>query len=155
MNPHRQHAAIDPTQLPHGEGFRCVTAVDDVRVAENGSTHGTGRWDLTGDERFFADHFPGRPVLPGVLLIESLAQFSGLVHYASDPSSGTTHAGIASVDVRLLKPVTPPARIVLETTSQETAGSLTRFAVSALVDGKRVARGSIFLTVWDAESPKP
>jgi 3-hydroxyacyl-[acyl-carrier-protein] dehydratase len=136
----------DPGRLPHGPGFRFVTAVDKRQVSEDGASQGTGRWELTGEESFFSDHFPQRPILPGVLLIESLAQFSGLIHFASVEGIGRPDVGIASVDVRLLRPVMPPATLILQATSRETAGPLTRFDVSASVDGKRVARGSLHLT---------
>jgi len=135
-----------PEQLPHGPGFRFITAVDERKLLEDGATKGRGRWELSGEEAFFKDHFPDRPILPGVLLIEALAQFSGLIHFASNEDEHHPDVGIASVDVRLLRPVVPPATLILETTSRESAGPLTRFDVSASVDGKRAARGSLHLT---------
>ncbi|MEM9296061.1 MAG: 3-hydroxyacyl-ACP dehydratase FabZ family protein [Planctomycetota bacterium] len=135
---------IDPAVLPHGAGFRFVTRVDERHVDPDGATRGRGAWVLTGEEAFFRDHFPTRPVLPGVLLIEALAQFSGLVHFADQDTPG--QVGLAAVDVRLVRPVLPPTEVRLVTASRESAGPLTRFEVSALVDGAKVARGSLHLT---------
>ena len=72
---------MEPTDLlPHRPPFLFVseiTAVDPGKSA-------TGRWHLSGDEEFFAGHFPGRPTLPGVLMVESLAQLGGIAVLA-DP----------------------------------------------------------------------
>ena len=135
-----------PSMLPHGEGFRFVTAVTQRQAISEGVMRGKGYWQLTGDEPFFKDHFPGNPIVPGVLLIEALAQFSGLVYFEHDPATGPVQAGIAKADVVLKRPVLPPARIEMESENRDAAGPLTCFVVSAHVDGRVVARGEILLT---------
>ena len=61
--------------LPHGVEFRFV----DELVALEPGVAGEGRYRVRGDEAFLAGHFPGRPMMPGVILAEAVAQLAGVV----------------------------------------------------------------------------
>lgn len=73
------HAAL--STLPHGPAFRFIDALDELVPGRSGSAS----YLLRGDEAFLAGHFPDAPLMPGVLLIEAIAQLGGVIAQ-SDPA---------------------------------------------------------------------
>ncbi len=129
-------------RLPHGPAFRFVSRVTSLVPGVGG----TAIWHLDGQEAFFESHFPGHPLVPGVLMTEALAQLSGIVGFADPAGHGPSKpAHLAHTDVRYLKPVEPPVDIELHAQLDKTLGDLKQFSVQAKVDGQTVAEGHISL----------
>lgn len=134
-------AAPAPTDwlqfLPHQPPFRFVSRVISIEPGVSGH----GAWDISGQEAFFAGHFPGNPIVPGVLIGEALAQFSGIV----GPDNGSKSGKLAQIDIRFEQAVKPPAEIVLKSKLLRAMGGLQQFEVSAECAGQVVARGNLTL----------
>jgi 3-hydroxyacyl-[acyl-carrier-protein] dehydratase len=137
--------AADPlASLPHRPPFRFLTRV----VALEAGRSGRGQWDVTGDEAFLQGHFPGRPLVPGVLIAEAMAQLAGIVAFSGDaPSSSAAArpAALAHVDVRFRSAVEPPATVDLRATLARSVGAVHMFDVDASVGDRNVARGALAL----------
>ena len=133
------------SKLPHRTPFVFVDSI--VSISENVIQ---ASWTVNEGDPIFQGHFPGDPIVPGVLLIESLAQTAGLVLIARDPDRN--HAGmLVHSDVRFRLPVRPPSIILLTATDDGSFGSVHRFSVAAHVGNVLVADGTLALSV---ENPK-
>ena len=132
----------DPlTLLPHGEPFRFVSRLERLQEGVDAS----GVWSVSGQEAFFAGHFPKRPLVPGVLLAEALAQLSGLIGPHTDGEVAWTEGKLAHVDIRFERAVSPPAEIVLYSRLAGAIGPLQLFEVSASLGSQTLARGTLSL----------
>lgn len=136
-------ATADPAQmlanLPHQPPFRFVTRLTTITPMSRGS----GAWEMTGEEAFFAGHFPGQPLVPGVLISEALAQLAGLV--GTDPAGPHRPGRLAHIDVRFRQPVAPPATLMLHASLTQSVEALQHFDVRAEHDGTLVAEGQLTL----------
>lgn len=124
-------------RLPHRDPFRFLSKVTHIKESESGE----GVWEVKGDEPFLAGHFPGEPLVPGVLIAEAMAQLSGLIG-----PEGSKQGKLVHVDVRFDRPVAPPAQIVLRSRILRGVGALQQFETSATVGNVAVARGMITLS---------
>lgn len=132
----------DPlTVLPHRAPFRFLTAITELEPG----IRAEGQWTVAGDEPFLAGHFPGRPLIPGALIAEAMAQLAGIVVFSARQQGSECSATVAHFDVRFRRPVTPPARIVLRARLDRSMDALHRFDVEAVCGEQAIADGSIVL----------
>ncbi len=126
--------------LPHGLSFRFVDRVLEIVPA----TRVVTLKNVTCGDPHLQDHFPGNPIMPGVLLIEAMAQTAGLL--LPEGSS----AVLAQIkEARFRRPVVPGDQVRLEAERLGGLGGLHRFSVRASVDGAAVADAEIILAVRD------
>lgn len=139
--------------LPHRPPFRFIS--DNIRF--EGVDQATADWRVAGDEPILEGHFPGAPVVPGVLVGEALAQLSGLIvvrrlssgEGAFSPQSGK----LAHMDMRFPATIVPPATIQLSAALSRVFGNLWQFECVATCGGAPVARGTLALAISPDGSP--
>jgi 3-hydroxyacyl-[acyl-carrier-protein] dehydratase len=133
--------SFDPISfgLPHREPF---IFIDQITAIEPGQT-ATCAKTFAASEPFFRGHFPGNPVVPGVLLTEALAQTAGIA--AGTPSKQKSYRLSAIKLMKFLRAVPPDAQLTLRATKTGEVGGLLQFQVTALAENQAVAEGVIVL----------
>lgn len=122
------------TYLPHRYPFLLVDRVTEV---EKGRFI-AGYKNVSVNEPFFTGHFPGRPIMPGVLILEAMAQMSGILGFVTNdrkPEDGVIHYFAGSDKVRFKKPVVPGDQLRLESRLLADKHGIWKFECRALVDG--------------------
>ncbi|MEY2570404.1 MAG: 3-hydroxyacyl-[acyl-carrier-protein] dehydratase [Acidimicrobiaceae bacterium] len=129
--------------LPHRPPFLFVDEVLEVIPGVSAR----GRWHLTGDEAFFAGHFPGRPTLPGVLMVEALAQL-GAVALLSDERYAGKLPLFGGIDkARFRAQVVPGDTLELEATMDKLGSSAGRGSGVARIGDKVACEASMLFVI--------
>jgi 3-hydroxyacyl-[acyl-carrier-protein] dehydratase len=144
MAPNSMSAEAHIARLPHRRPFLFLTRVDSIDAGVGAS----GVWEVTGEESFFAGHFPGEPIIPGVLIAEALAQLAGVCAGRSGRAPGR----LAHINVKFVTTIRPPAAIALEARVSKSMGDLWLFDVTASVNGQLAAGGALALAFSSTES---
>ncbi len=111
--------------------------------------------NVTGSEDFFEGHFPGAPVMPGVLLLESLAQAAGIWLLRAAPDPGRVEIQVVGIDeAKFRRPVAPGDQLRLEVRLLHRRGPLCRFRGEVRAGEHRVAEARLLLQVTTLASPE-
>jgi 3-hydroxyacyl-[acyl-carrier-protein] dehydratase len=143
----------DPTQLdinailkrlPHRYPFLLVDRVLECRAGESIRA----LKNVTYNEPFFPGHFPGRPVMPGVMIIEALAQAAGILCFVSAnvvPNDETRFYFVGIDKARFRKPVEPGDQLVLTAQVERSLRGIWKFSTAALVGDSEVAHAEMMV----------
>lgn len=135
--------AIALASLPHGPEFRFLDRLTHLDPGQSGA----GEYTVRGDEPFLRGHFPGQPLLPGVLLIEAAAQLAGTVAQ-SDPQIAPL-AGLkltALRGVKILGTARPGEIVQLEARVTGRLGKLIQAQATARVNGQIILQAELTLS---------
>ncbi len=137
------HLPVNVEQIQHLLPHRYPFLLVDRLIELDPDKRAVGLKNVTINEPFFQGHFPGHPVMPGVLIVEAMAQTAGLLTQISSRLKGSTGSPLfylAKVDnARFSAIVSPGDQLRLEVSLKRLLRSMGLFEARALVDGKEVA----------------
>lgn len=128
-------------RIPHRYPFLLIDRVEGIKPGERA----VGIKNVTINEPFFPGHFPEHPVMPGVLIIEAMAQTCAVlvVETLGEVAKGRLVYFMSIDKARFRRPVQPGDRLELEVVKEHARGNVWRFACEAKVDGRRVAEATV------------
>ena len=128
--------------LPQRYPFLMVDRVVEIEMGKRIKAYK----NVTTNEEFFNGHFPAKPIMPGVLIIEALAQAAGVLGFKSQeklPRDGYLYYFVGADDVRLKRPVVPGDQLVLEAELVTVRRGIYKFQCKATVDGELACEATI------------
>lgn len=132
-------------RLPHRYPFLFVDRVLELEPGRRA----VGLKNVTINEPFFVGHYPGRPIMPGVLILEAMAQVGGLAAYPAEDFAGKVPLFAGVERARFRKVVVPGDQLRIEATVTRARGTVSRIEAVALVDGARVAEAELLFALAD------
>lgn len=138
--------------LPHRYPFLLVDKIIDFQLDERV----VGVKNVTLNEPFFAGHFPGQPIMPGVMIIEALAQAGGILMLNGLDNPGNKLVYFMSINnVKFRRPVVPGDQLILDVEMVSRRSKFIQIRGKAYVDGNLVAEGEFSAAIVDRENGQP
>ncbi len=138
--------------LPHRYPFLLIDKITDFKIDESV----VGVKNVTTNEPFFEGHFPGQPVMPGVLIIEAMAQTGGIMLLNGVENPGDKLVFFMSINnAKFRKPVVPGDQLVFELKMVNRKSRICTMSGKAFVDGQLVAEADLMASIIDRPEAKP
>jgi 3-hydroxyacyl-[acyl-carrier-protein] dehydratase len=135
-------------RLPHAFPFRMIDRIIEIEPGKKV----IALKNVSMDEPYFSGHFPNEPIMPGVMILEALAQTGGLAFHSSFENEQEGVPFLARIDeLRFRKKVIPGDQIILEAEVQHVFSHLAKVKVLARVGGETVAEGILVLAKGPTE----
>lgn len=135
--------------LPHRYPMLFLDRVTELELGK----YVKGYKNITTNEPFFMGHFPGKEIMPGVLIVEAMAQVSGILGFKTmnkTPEEGSIYYFVGADNLRFKRPVVPGDKLVLESTVLTNKKGVWKFDCVASVENELVAKATILC----ADRPK-
>ena len=134
--------------LPHRYPFLLVDRIIDLQPGE----HISGIKNVTFNEPFFQGHFPGQPIMPGVLIVEAMAQVAGVMAFRSGVEGTGRSVYFMSIEkAKFRRPVIPGDQLKLDIKVLQQRGNVWKFSGTATVEGKLASEAEFTAMVTDKE----
>jgi 3-hydroxyacyl-[acyl-carrier-protein] dehydratase len=134
--------------LPHRYPFLLVDRITDLKPGEGI----TGIKNVTINEPFFQGHFPGQPIMPGVLIIEAMAQVAGVLAFRSGVECDSKSVYFMTIEkAKFRRPVVPGDQLRFDIKVLQQRGNVWKFSGSATIDGKLASEADFTAMVTDKE----